>query len=112
MSASLARFARACRKWQARFGLTDWNLQVKVKGRDEAHYAYVEYDNDSRHAAITYVEGNNASIEDSALHEVLHVLLADLLATAARRGSDTHDDVRREEHRLIERLLPLLRDKK
>ena len=104
------RFKAACRKWRARFGLTDWRLVYKTAADDGEHAGYVSYNWDSRHAVITMVRDihGEGRPEATALHEMLHVLLADLLATAAMRSSDTHPDVAREEHRVIERLMTVL----
>ncbi len=102
------RFKKACRSWQGKLGLTDWTFVYKIDRRDNDHYGYVTYSWDSRLATITLVPGKDSDIEAIALHEVLHVLLADLLATVASRASDTHPDVVREEHRVIERLMAVL----
>jgi len=107
MSSAADRFKAACRKWRAKFGLTDWRFVYKTAEDDNEHFGYVTYNWDSRRAIITLVRDTNGegNVEATALHETLHVLLADLLATAAQRGSDTHPDVAREEHRVIERLM-------
>lgn len=112
MSTPTDRFKIACRKWQARFGLTDWAIVYKTAEKDAEHFGYVHYNWDSRRAIITLVKDADGDVEAIALHEMLHVLLADLLATVAQRASDTHPDVGREEHRVIERLMAVLGGKK
>lgn len=104
------RFEAACRKWQVTLGLTDWTLTFKTTQGDGEHEADVGYNCETRQATITYYKGvdDAAKAERVALHEMLHVLLADMLQQAARRACDTHVDVAREEHRVIERLLNAL----
>lgn len=101
------RFEKSCREWQIRLGLTDWTLSFKVAPAEGNYEATVEYNCDSRQAAVTaYANTTGADrAERTAFHEMLHVLLADVLSEAALRASDTHPAVVREEHRVIERLL-------
>lgn len=101
------RFERACRKWQITLGLMDWTFTFRTDKQDGSRYADVSYDCDSRQATITaYTDTlTSARAERIALHEMFHVLLADVLRAAAARGDDGHKDVRLEEHRVIERLL-------
>ena len=104
------RFERACREWQVRLGLTDWTLSFKLARDNGTRQADVAYDVEGRQATVTaYVKVVDASApERVALHEMLHLLLADTLAVAAARASDTHADVGREEHKIIERLLNVI----
>lgn len=104
------RFEKSCRAWQVTLGLTDWTLSFKLARADGTRQADVAYDVEGRQATITaYVKTSDASApERVALHEMLHLLFADMLAAAAARASDTHADVGREEHKAIERLLNAL----
>jgi hypothetical protein len=49
--------------------------------------------------------------EETALHEMLHLLMADVLSVAAKRRQEAHPDVVLEEHRAIERLVNVLKCK-
>jgi hypothetical protein len=100
------RFEASCRKWHVKLGLTDWTIRYAVEKASDTNEAEVAYNCDSRHAKITaYASAGEAlSPERVALHEMLHLLFADVIEVAAQRGS-SHADVAREEHRLIERLL-------
>lgn len=107
-----AAFREECLAWQAKLGLTDWTLQFKTAdadgGLDEAE---VDFDCDTRHATITYFLNVKDSLhpKDVARHEILHLLLADMLH-AAINGRDESDPILgREEHKVIERLLKVLR---
>lgn len=109
-SPTSVRFEAACRRWQATLGLTDWTLTFKTATADGEYEAYVEYNCENRHASITFFVGVKEALspERVALHEMLHILFADMLSTAARLASDGHKDVGREEHKAIERLLNAL----
>lgn len=101
------RFEKSCRAWQVTLGLTDWSITYRV-GRCPGAWARIEYDVDARAALIT-ANGDMKGLgerapERIALHEMLHLLFADMLDVAGKRGSD-HVDTGRAEHALIERLL-------
>lgn len=105
------RFETACRNWQATFGLTDWTIHFKsAESKGDRVEAMVEYEVEDRHATFTVFEGAATGLtpERVALHEVFHLVFADMLATAAQRGSAEQADVAREEHRVIERLLNVM----
>lgn len=105
-----ALFRQECLEWQIALGLTDWTLQFRaVKAPEQnAVEAETEFDVDTRHALVTYylnVE-NSLHPRDVALHEMLHLALADLIAISMY-GDELL--IEREEHRLIERLLKVMR---
>ena len=97
-------FENAARHWIDRFGLKDWYVDFKLDEESEEAEAQVEYDRNTRHATFTYfaAAGKSYLPERLALHEVLHLLFGDLIP------EDCGDDVAREEHRVIERLLHVL----
>lgn len=103
------RFHHSCRTWQAKFGLTDWSLSfaAEVDRSGEEIEAQVRYSCENRTATLVAMLGSmtDSSPEDAALHEMSHLLLADVLRVATQRKRDTHADVVREEHRVIERLV-------
>lgn len=91
-------------------GLLDWSIRYKVRAGDGDAEAQVAYRVDARTAtmtAYTNVEDGEPAVR-VALHEMLHLVLADALNAAARRGDDAHPDVAREEHRAIERLINVI----
>lgn len=108
-------FEKSCRAWQTKLGLTDWTLRFKVEKGDGTEYARVDLGLESRQVDVRAFlpdrGEHKASPSRIALHEMLHLLLADLTYSAAARGSDSHADVIREEHRVIERLLNALEGK-
>lgn len=111
-AAWIRRFEKSCRLWQVRLGLLDWSMSFTVSqgAPPDSMVAAVGYDIDCRHAVVTVYAKSAAvmSPERAALHEMLHVVLADCMHLAAVRGSDMHVDVAREEHKAIERLLNVL----
>jgi hypothetical protein len=108
-------FKASALDWQRRLGLTDWTLHFRFNEGSEptTKEATIWYGVAHRQANITF----HANKDDNSphlppartgLHELLHILLADTVAAAARRASEDHDDVMQEEHRVIERLLNAL----
>lgn len=98
-------------KWQGRLNLTDWRIE---RGRKPAKgaMASVEFDPPARLA--TYKLGdfgaeqiNAQSLEKTAVHELLHVFLHDLIATAQDRGASP-EALEGAEHRVINVLEKLL----
>lgn len=107
-----ALFRDECLKWQKRFGLMDWTLQFKVEDANGGHdEAEVDYDCDTRHATITYFMGVEDALHpsDVACHEVLHLLLADSRIAAIDARDESDPILAREEHKVIERLIKVLK---
>lgn len=97
-------FTAYVNNWVFRLGLTDWYVDFKLDEEGTEAEAQVEYDKNTRHATFTYFSaaGKSYPPDRLALHEVLHLLFGDLIP------EDCGDDVAREEHRVIERLLNVL----
>lgn len=104
-----AEFKRIADMWLKRLGLQDWNVAFNLEEQSETRMASISMNGDTRRALITLRFGadRSSSLEYLALHEVIHLLVADLCTVTGQRG-DAHVDSIREEHRLIERLLPVL----
>lgn len=100
-------FREECLWWQQKLGLQDWSLRFKVKEADsDRAEALTDYDCDTRYADVTYYTGVEDATHpsDLALHEMLHLLLADMLLAAVEADSEEDAKLGREEHRVIERL--------
>ena len=102
-------------KWQQRLSLGDWRIERGRKGAPKGAMATVEFDESARLA--TYKLGDFGaeqitpqSLERTAIHELLHVLLHDLIATAQDRAS-TPEQLEAAEHRCINVMERLLADK-
>jgi hypothetical protein len=96
--------------WQEMLGLQRWRIE---RGRKQAKdaMASVEFNDDAKLA--TYRLGNfgatpinEESLSQTALHEVLHVFLHELIATAQDRGAEPSLDA--VEHSVINVLESIL----
>jgi hypothetical protein len=106
-------FASCVKKWQSILNLGDWRIEKGLKPAKQA-MASVEFNESARLA--TYRLGDFGSekitpesLDCTALHELLHVLLHDLLAVAQDPKS-SQDDIDKQEHRVINLLERLLKD--
>lgn len=96
---------------RAKWGLTDWRFKFTEDQPGNDEYAVVSFAWDARLAyftAFTTDEKCDVTPEDAARHEVLHVMFYDLTKIIETRANCMHPDALREEHKVIERLLPLL----
>jgi hypothetical protein len=104
-------FAQSVKKWQQVLSLGDWRIEKGVKPA-KAAMASVEFNDAARLA--TYRLGDwgaeqitPSSLEKTALHELLHVFLHDLMVTATDpKASD--EELEKQEHRIINLLEHLL----
>jgi len=107
-------FAQSVKKWQQVLNLGDWRIEKGLKPA-KAAMASVEFNDAARLA--TYRLGDFGaekitpdSLDRTALHELLHIFLYDLLYVAAdRQASDEQRE--KEEHRIINLLEHLLTTK-
>jgi hypothetical protein len=98
-------------KWQAILSLGDWRIERANKPAKDA-MASVEFDAPAR--LVSYRLGsfggeeiNSSTLEMTAVHECLHILLHDLVETTADRNS-TEEQREMAEHRVINLLEKLL----
>jgi hypothetical protein len=107
-------FAQSVKKWQQLLSLGDWRIEKGIKPAKNA-MASVEFNDAARLA--TYRLGDwgaeqisPSSLEKTALHELLHIFLHDLMVTATDpKTSD--DQLEAQEHRIINLLEQLLTTK-
>jgi len=104
-------FALCVKKWQSILHLGDWRIEKGMKPAKQA-MASVEFNEGARLA--TYRLGDFGAekitdeiLEATALHEVLHVFLHDLMA-AAQDVKTSEEEIEKQEHRIINRLEQLL----
>ena len=104
-------FAQSVRKWQQVLSLGDWRIEKGSKPAKSA-MASVEFNTSARLA--TYRLGDFGaekitpeSLDQTALHELLHVFLHDLM-TVAQDPKSSQDEVEMQEHRVINLLEKLL----
>ena len=107
-----ARFFALCvKKWQEILNLNDWRIEKGLKPAKQA-MASVEFNEAARLA--TYRLGDfgaekidQQSLDSTALHEVLHVFLHDLM-TVAQDPKSSVEEIEKQEHRVINLLEQLL----
>ena len=104
-------FAQSVKKWQQVLSLGDWRIEKGSKPAKEA-MASVEFNQTARLA--TYRLGDFGaekitpdSLDRTALHELLHIFLYDLLCVATDPKS-SDEDREMQEHRIINLLEHLL----
>ena len=104
-------FAQSVRKWQQVLSLGDWRIEKGSKAAKQA-MASVEFNDSARLA--TYRLGDfgsekitSESLDKTALHELLHVFLHDLMMVASDPKS-SDEDIEMQEHRVINLLENLL----
>ena len=106
-----AHFAQSVRKWQQVLNLGDWRIEKGLKPAKNA-MASVEFNEGARLA--TYRLGDFGaekitpeSLDQTALHELLHVFLHDLM-TVAQDPRSNPEQLEAEEHRVVNLLEKLL----
>jgi len=104
-------FAQSVKKWQQVLSLGDWRIEKGIKPAKQA-MASVEFNQTARLA--TYRLGDFGaekitpeSLDKTALHELLHVFLHDLMCTATDPKS-SDEEIEMQEHRVINLLENLL----
>ena len=105
-------YRAAVEKWLGVFGIKDWC--VTFKHEDSNCCAWVEHNSEPHNAGFglskEYITDLDFSIDDLALHEVLHLFLSPIMDLIDRREySDTQN--RTAEHRIINVLEKVLGDK-
>jgi hypothetical protein len=107
----VALFAKSVQKWQQILSLGDWRIEKGMKPA-KAAMASVEFNDIARLA--TYRLGDFGaekitpdSLDKTALHELLHVFLHDLI-TVAQDPKSSQDEIDMQEHRVVNLLENLL----
>ena len=104
-------FALCVKKWQEVLNLGDWRIEKGLKPAKQA-MASVEFNEGARLAVYRLGDFGSEQINEktlncTALHELLHVLLHDLM-TAAQDSRSSAENLEKEEHRIINILERLL----
>ena len=105
LSAEQALFFDECmRRWQVTLNLQDWRIERGQKPAKDA-MASVEFDEPARLAVYRLGDWKGEAITDpaidaTAVHESLHILLRDLIATAQDPRA-TPEQLEAAEHRVI-----------
>ena len=104
-------FAQSVRKWQEVLSLGDWRIEKGTKPA-KAAMASVEFTPSARLAVYRLGDFGAEkitpkSLDRTALHELLHIFLHDLMSVATDPKS-SDDDIEMQEHRVINLLENLL----
>ena len=104
-------FAQSVRKWQQVLSLGDWRIEKGMKPA-KAAMASVEFTPAARLAVYRLGDFGAEkvtpeSLDQTALHELLHVFLHDLM-TVAQDPKSSQDEIEMQEHRVINLLEKLL----
>lgn len=104
-------FAQSVKKWQQVLSLGDWRIEKGLKPAKGA-MASVEFTESARLAVYRLGDFGaekitKESLDKTALHELLHIFLHDLMAVATDPKS-SDEDIEIQEHRVINLLEQLL----
>ena len=104
-------FAQSVRKWQQVLSLGDWRIEKGSKAA-KAAMASVEFTPAARLAVYRLGDFGAEkvtpdSLDQTALHELLHVFLHDLM-TVAQDPKSSQDEIEMQEHRVINLLENLI----
>ena len=104
-------FAESVKKWQQVLSLGDWRIEKGSKPAKQA-MASVEFTEAARLAVYRLGDFGAEkitpeSLDKTALHELLHIFLHDLMVVATDPKS-SDDDIEMQEHRVINLLENLL----
>jgi len=104
-------FAQSVRKWQQVLSLGDWRIEKGIKPAKNA-MASVEFTDNARLAVYRLGDFGaekitKESLDKTALHELLHIFLHDLMCVATDPKS-SDEDIEMQEHRVINLLENLL----
>lgn len=104
-------FNQSIKKWQQVLSLGDWRIEKGTKPAKNA-MASVEFTESARLAVYRIGDFGaekitTESIDRTALHELLHVFLHDLMTVASDPKSSA-EDIEMQEHRVINLLENLL----
>jgi hypothetical protein len=104
-------FAQSVKKWQQVLSLGDWRIEKGSKPAKQA-MASVEFTPNARLAVYRIGDFGAEkitpeSIDRTALHELLHIFLHDLMVVSQEPKS-SQDEIEMQEHRVINLLENLL----
>lgn len=103
-------FKEECQKWIDVLELNHWDVYYSL-GTDEKRTAQIARDSNACNATIYFTKTwdntilplNEREIRRAAKHEVIHLLIAELIGVAARRFIN-RDEFERIEEKLVKKL--------
>lgn len=112
-SADIVEFERQLKAWQARLNLGDWRIVLSPTRAKSAMAEMDKWDWQQRQVTCRVGEDwkatpvNHATLAQTAVHELLHVMLFELIE-AAKNNQITDEQLGSIEHRVINTLERLL----
>ena len=98
-----------------KFGVTDWDIGVTTCKGDTGDMAHVSYLYPARAASIAVDTGYDVSeyeVQESALHEVLHLVMTDLREAYAQylpEDENVRGRIESMEHAVVNRIIHAMR---
>ena len=114
-SSDFKTFKQEVERLVGALGLSDWDLSISHEQIGDNCCAQTHYDDTAKIASIRLtiqVEGDYGLEWDPrrlAMHEVLHLLLADFCVTSCKIGDAVDPLVMAQEHAVIHRLMKVLK---
>lgn len=108
------RFSFAVGEYLSKLGLSEWKVEAMHDQIGDRVAAQCQYHAKAKNAvfrltkSVEYDYGMETCPEKLALHEVLHLLLADYCLAASTLKDDMHDIVVAHEHSVIHRLMRVI----
>lgn len=110
-----AEYEAAVLHWLDAFGITDWHVTITHDQIGRGINAQTQYNTTAKNVSFRLThntEGDYGMLTDPkrlALHEVLHLLLAEYCETTAKLGDPVHDLVIAQEHGVLNKLMRVLK---
>lgn len=111
-------FKKEVKKYIEEFGLKGWEVSYEHKCKDEDNYSSLRYSMMNRTATFSLTKNwgdevtplTSEAIRESALHEVLHLLLARFYTLAGARFIE-EEELREEDEAIVTNLVNYILDK-
>ena len=109
------RFAAKVQSLVSEMGLTEWHLSITHEQIGSGVAAQTQYNTVSKNASIRLTinaEGDFGfitDVEQLAIHEVLHLALADWGEVIAKMQNANHDLAVAQEHAVLNRLMRIIK---
>lgn len=105
-----SKFAFSLERWQGELNLSDWRIRLQEKPAKKTVMAEVDIDLEARVAKVFIsthwkVEPTDRELDDTALHELLHIMLKPLLEVSKGKSEIIIGSVEHSIINTLERIL-------
>lgn len=114
-SEDFSAFKQAVHYWLNKFGISEWHVTVLHDQIGDRNNAQCQYNTTTKNVCFRLTintEGDYGMVLDPerlALHEVLHLVLADYCETTCKLADPVHPLVVAREHEVMNRLMRALK---